>query len=69
MNVEKADEVISQLVSAIGVLQQGKGMGIRVLATTSAIEDLRQSNHPEAEAVIANLVPIGVVPESIRQYF
>ena len=69
MNVEKADEVISQLVSAIGVLQQGRGMGIRVLATTSAIEDLRRSNHPEAEAVIANLVPIGAVPESIRQYF
>lgn len=52
---QDADNIIGQLAGAKQLLAQGRGFGIRLVATTKAIDGLRQSTHPEAEAIIANI--------------
>ena len=69
MNRETANVVVSQLGAALGVLNQGRSLGIRVVATASAIEGLRQSDHPWAQQVIAHMVKVTEVPESYSDHY
>lgn len=59
MTIDKtlANTTIEQLSHAFGVLQQGRSFGIRVIATPECLEGLKLADHPERDAVIANIAP------------
>ena len=52
---QMADRFIDELSGAKGLLAIGRAYGIRVVVTAAALEGLRQSTHPDAAYIVANL--------------
>ncbi len=56
INEQQADSIIEQLSHAMSILMQGRGYGIRVVATQEAIDNLSKSKHPDTKMVVSNLL-------------
>ncbi|MDH0342162.1 hypothetical protein [Chromobacterium haemolyticum] len=52
---EAVDHLIGEIASAEMLLMAGRAFGVRIVANTDFIQAVKESDHPEKEAVLANL--------------
>lgn len=63
-----ADEIIGQLAAATQILEQGRAFGIRIVASSDALDALEQSSHPDKDRVIGNILCLNnPYPDSVNR--
>jgi hypothetical protein len=65
IEVSKRVDIIEELAGASYLLLVGRAHGFVVTATPMALAMLRESRHPSARMILANVCPVATSPDSL----